>query len=83
MEDDLEYHGRRIFGYGKGILLRWTMAMISECTESKEVYRGDPVGMHIYADEKGERGTAGFTCLTHRDVISQNPAVILVRHVRF
>ena len=39
----------------------------------KEVYRGDPIGMHIYSDEKGERGTSGFTCLRHRDVISQNP----------
>nr|MDB4346092.1 phage portal protein [bacterium] len=36
----------------------------------KEVYRGDPVSMHIYADENGERGHQGFTCLNHRDFIS-------------
>lgn len=39
----------------------------------KEIYRGDPVGMHIYADELGERGNAGFTCLRHRDFISDTP----------
>ena len=37
-----------------------------------EVYRGDPVTMHIYADEKGERGNNGFTCLRHRDFISDD-----------
>ena len=37
-----------------------------------EVYRGDPVTMHIYADEKGERGNKGFTCLRHRDFISED-----------
>ena len=36
----------------------------------KEVYRGDPVTMHIYADENGERGHQGYTCLNHRDFIS-------------
>jgi|TARA_R100001463_G_scaffold42066_1_gene88353 hypothetical protein len=40
----------------------------------KEVYRGDPVTMHIYADENGERGHQGFTCLTHRDFISTSPS---------
>ena len=39
----------------------------------KEIYRGDPVGMHIYADELGERGNKGFTCLRHRDFISEEP----------
>ena len=32
----------------------------------KEVYRGDPVTMHIYSNELGERGKSGFTCLRHR-----------------
>jgi len=39
----------------------------------KEIYRGDPVGMHIYADDLGERGNEGFTCLRHRDFISDTP----------
>ena len=38
----------------------------------KEVYRGAPVSMHIYADENGERGNEGYTCLTHRGHISKN-----------
>ncbi len=38
----------------------------------KEVYRGDPVSMHIYADENGERGSEGYTCLTHRNNISRS-----------
>jgi hypothetical protein len=36
----------------------------------KEIYRGDPATMHIYADEHGDRGTMGFTCLHHRDHLS-------------
>jgi len=32
----------------------------------KEVYRGDPVTMHIYSNELGERGKSGYTCLRHR-----------------
>ncbi len=39
----------------------------------KEVYRGDPVTMFIYADEDGVKGTKGFTCVHHRDVISTEP----------
>ena len=39
----------------------------------KELFRGDPVTMVIYADELGVRGTKGFTCLNHRDYISQEP----------
>ena len=39
----------------------------------KEMYRGDPVSMFIYADENGERGTKGFTCLTCRDVLMSEP----------
>jgi len=35
----------------------------------KEVYRGDPVTMHIYSNEIGERGKSGYTCLRHRDRI--------------
>ncbi len=39
----------------------------------KEVYRGDPVTMHIYSDEMGEKGNSGFTCLVHRDFVDDNP----------
>jgi len=39
----------------------------------KEVFRGDPVSMHIYADEMGERGNKGFTCIRHRDFITEDP----------
>jgi len=39
----------------------------------KELYRGDPVTMFIYADELGQRGTKGFTCVTHRDKITTDP----------
>jgi len=33
----------------------------------KEIFRGDPVTMHIYSNELGERGKGGFICLRHRD----------------
>ena len=39
----------------------------------KEVYRGDPVTMAIYTDELGERGTKGFTCVNHRNMLSTEP----------
>jgi len=39
----------------------------------KEVYRGDPVTMAIYTDELGERGTKGFTCINHRNMLSTEP----------
>ena len=39
----------------------------------KELYRGDPVTMYIYADENGVRGTKGFTCVNHRDIITTEP----------
>ena len=39
----------------------------------KELFRGDPVTMSIYADEIGIRGTKGFTCINHRNFISQEP----------
>ena len=39
----------------------------------KEVYRGDPVTMYIYTDELGERGTTGFTCVNHRNILSTEP----------
>tara|TARA_R110002110_G_scaffold3944_6_gene20547 strand:+ start:1937 stop:3580 length:1644 start_codon:yes stop_codon:yes gene_type:complete len=39
----------------------------------KELYRGDPVSMHIYADEDGVRGTKGFTCIHHRSILSEEP----------
>ena len=38
-----------------------------------EVFRGDPVTMHLYTDDNGEKGNTGFTCIKHRDVISDNP----------
>ena len=39
----------------------------------KEVFRGDPVTMFIYADEDGVKGTKGFTCINHRDVLHTEP----------
>lgn len=39
----------------------------------KELYRGDPVTMFIYTDELGQRGTKGFTCVNHRNVIHSEP----------
>ena len=39
----------------------------------KEIYRGDPVTMHIYSDENGEKGNYGFTCLRHRDAMHDDP----------
>ncbi len=38
----------------------------------KEIYRGDPVTMFIYADENGVKGTKGFTCVNHRGVLSED-----------
>jgi len=39
----------------------------------KEIYRGDPATLHIYADENGERGVDGFTDLNDRNFLSDNP----------
>ena len=39
----------------------------------KELFRGDPVTMSIYADEVGVRGTKGFTCINHRSFLAQEP----------
>ena len=39
----------------------------------KELFRGDPVTMTIYADEVGIRGTKGFTCINHRNQLSHEP----------
>ena len=39
----------------------------------KEIYRGDPVTMFIYSDELGQRGTKGFTCVNHRNIIHTEP----------
>ena len=39
----------------------------------KELYRGDPVTMHIYSDEFGEKGNSGFTCLIHREFLDDSP----------
>ena len=39
----------------------------------KEIYRGDPVTMFIYADEDGVKGTKGFTCINHRSVLATEP----------
>ena len=40
----------------------------------KEIYRGDPVTMHIYSNELGERGVDGYTCLRHRTMLATNPS---------
>ncbi len=37
----------------------------------KEIYRGDPVTLALYTDEDGTKGTSGFTCIKHRDIISE------------
>ena len=42
----------------------------------KEMYRGDPVTMAIYADENGVKGNHGFTCLNHREQIVEDPHAI-------
>jgi hypothetical protein len=42
----------------------------------KEMFRGDPVTMAIYADENGEKGHYGFTCLNHREQIVNDPVAI-------
>ena len=39
----------------------------------KEIYRGDPVTMFIYADENGVKGTKGFTCVHHRNMLATEP----------
>ena len=39
----------------------------------KELFRGDPVTMTIYADEVGIRGTKGFTCINHRSHLAHEP----------
>lgn len=37
-----------------------------------ELYRGDPTTMHIEVDEDGDRGHSRYTCITHRDYISED-----------
>ena len=46
-----------------------------ELHKVKEIYRGDPATMSIYTDEHGERGTKGFTCLNHREFLSDDEYV--------
>ena len=36
----------------------------------KEVYRGDPVSMHIFSDDLGQKGIDGYTCLVHRELLA-------------
>ncbi len=38
----------------------------------KEMYRGDPVTMALYTDEDGTKGTSGYTCIKHRNMISDS-----------
>jgi len=38
----------------------------------KEIYRGDPVTFHLYTDDVGQRGVKGFTCLRHRNQVTQD-----------
>tara|TARA_R110002020_G_scaffold47838_3_gene136658 strand:+ start:7454 stop:9097 length:1644 start_codon:yes stop_codon:yes gene_type:complete len=42
----------------------------------KEVYRADPVTMHIYSNEAGERGVDGYTCLKHRERIETSSTAL-------
>jgi len=42
----------------------------------REMYRGDPVTMAIYADERGTKGIEGFTCIRHREFISTDQTEI-------
>ena len=42
----------------------------------KEVYRGDPVTMHIYSNDMGERGKGGYICVKHRDRIETSPTAL-------
>jgi len=44
----------------------------------KEIYRGDPVTMFIYADEDGVKGTKGFTCVHHRNMLATEKCCTLV-----
>ena len=37
----------------------------------KEIYRGDPTTLFIEVDEDGDRGHSRYTCVTHRDVVSE------------
>jgi len=38
----------------------------------KEVYRGDPTTMYIETDEDGDRGYTRYTCVSHREMISDD-----------
>ena len=42
----------------------------------KEVYRGDPVTMHIYSNDTGERGKGGYICVKHRNRIETSPTAL-------
>jgi len=39
----------------------------------KELYRGDPLTMYIDVDNDGDRGTSHYTCVTHREVYTDDP----------
>ena len=38
----------------------------------KELYRGDPLTMYLEVDEEGDRNNSNYTCVTHRDFITQD-----------
>ncbi|MAP53605.1 MAG: hypothetical protein CL605_01755 [Altibacter sp.] len=37
-----------------------------------EIYRGDPTTIYIEVDEDGDRGHSRYTCITHRDFVSED-----------
>ena len=37
-----------------------------------EIYRGDPTTMYIETDEHGDRGFSRYTCITHRENVSDD-----------
>ena len=70
LEDDLNTMDDAYIVFVKEYFL---MEMVIGMHRIKEIYRGDPVTMFIYADENGVKGTKGFTCVNHRDFISAEP----------
>ena len=39
----------------------------------KELFRGDPLTMFIDVDDDGDRGTSHYTCITHREIYTDDP----------
>jgi len=70
MEDDLNIMDDAYIVLVKEYFVNHTNDI--EMHRIKEMYRGDPATMSIYTDEKGERGNKGFTCLYHREFLSDD-----------